>query len=266
MLPYRTRWLLFLFALSLGAMATAGCRDAGMPTDRGRSVMESPTATTQIIRSTATPVASPSLGPLYPVGSCTPNPSDPFNFGIFPDQVGTGPGALGYVSVSQLIVTGHVVEMLPTRWTTADGTRPANPHEGVPQTTTIVTPFVVSLDGPPLLNRTSESLDTGQVVALINGGIVGDDSLTIHLPWMELAIGERVLITLDANPTWLNPPGPVATSKGPGWWLTMKWTLTDDGQAVSYLETRDATEVEAEFRAAIEFLDPLPQPTRQIAP
>jgi len=75
-----------------------------------------------------------------------------------------------------------------------------------------------------------------------------------------------VLITLDANPMSFNQPGLVTTDAGPGWWLTMKWTLTDDGQAVSWLGARDAANLEAEFSDAIEHLNPRTPPTETPAP
>lgn len=262
MLPYRTRWLTFLFALGFGAMALTGCRNA----DNRQPATDTPAATAAIIRGTAALAKSSTPETTTAIGPGSVNLDGTFNLGIIPDLVDPEPGVLGYVSVSQLIVTGRVVEALPAQWTTVDGKRPDNPNEVVPQMATIVTPFIIPLDGSPIVNRTSESLASGQIIALINGGIVGDDSVTIHLPWMRLTVGERVLITLDANPTWLNPPGPIMTSDGPGWWFTMKWTLTEDGQAVAYFETRDTADVVAEFREAVEFLNPRTPPTEQTKP
>ncbi len=248
------RWLLFI--IGLNAIAAGGCRDAGVPVP-----------TIALVGGTATPTISSVPTPTATTTPVSGRAGTPFSRGYFLDVADPDRGALHYVSVSTLIVRGMVVEALPARWTTPDGRRPANLDEdAVPRTETIVTPFIIALDSPALVNRTSDHLNSGQVVALINGGAVGEDSLRIGLPWNHLAIGERVLITLDANPTSVNPPGPVMTSAGPGWWITMKWTLTDDCQATGGDETRDIADLEAEFRDAIRFLDPAASPTTRATP
>lgn len=251
----RTKCITILCAI--GMIALSGSRDA----PSGQQITDTSTDSTGVVQSTASPAPTATPCPSFQSGRPQQTPAEPFNFGLISDQVAEDPGTLGYVSVSQFVVTGRVEEILPARWSTPDGTRPENPYDVVPQSATIVTPYIIALDSPPILNRTSTNLDNGRIVALMNGGNVRNDSVTIHLPWLNLSVGERVLITLDANPTTYNPPGPIATDAGPGWWLTMKWTLTDDGKAVSWLGTRDAADLVAEFSDAIEFLNPRTSPT-----
>jgi len=260
--PNRAKRRTLLVALAIGVLAIAGCRT----TSSTQSTVAIPTSSTKVARGTATPASTATPVSFLPIGSATANPAEPSNFGLILDQVDTDPGALSYVSISQFIVTGRVEKILPARWSTPDGICPGNPYDVVPQAATIVTPYVIALDGRPILNRSSLNLDSGRIIALINGGSVGDDSITIQLPWMNLAVGERVLITLDDNPTTYNPPGPVTTDAGPGWWLTMKWTLAEDGQAVSWRDTRDAADLVAEFSDAIKFLNPRTPPTATPAP
>lgn len=258
----RRVWRMLLI-IGLGVVPIIGCGSADALLDARQLASDTPTPTTEIIRGTVTP-AVPSTP--APTESPTPDPNEPFNYGEFVTLADLGPSLGAFVDYSLLIVTGSVAAILPARWTTPDGKRPDNPYEVVPEIVTIVTPIVIELDAPPILNRTSESLDSGRVIALIHGGVVGDDSVTIHAPWSNYTIGEMVLLTLSAGAgsSGIHTKGTLVVDGSPAWWIAMKWTITEDGQAISYSDTRPLVDIEAQFREAIELHESRswPTPTR----
>lgn len=251
----RRVWLILLI-IGLGVAPIIGCGSADAPLDAEQLASDTPTATTEIIRGTVTPAVPTTPEPTEPPVYHTPDPSEPFNYGQHVTMSNIfDPGST--VEWDQLIVTGSVAAILPARWTTPDGKRPDNPWEVVPEKVTIVTPIVIKLDAPPIQNRTSESLESGRVVALINGGTVGQDSMTVHMPDASYTVGERILLTLStrANSYGICPAGPIMVNGDPGWWIGQKWTISDDGQATSYFGSGPLTEIEARFREAIDWFE-----------
>lgn len=159
------------------------------------------------------------------------------------------------IADAHLAITGRVVEILPARWSTADRQRPADPYAAFSNgEAAIFTPAVITLDGPPLVNRVSLELpiglDSGAVVVALPGGIVGPDSWVVHLPDGKLSVGERVLIVLNHFGIGYRPDQLVPTEQGLAWsFVDPVYELTDTGMAVSYANHPDG---------------PIAQPTDQL--
>jgi hypothetical protein len=212
------------------------------------------------IPGTVTPAIPSTPVPTPTFDLSTPDPSEPYHVAITSSLVAVEPLPLNYFETDQLFVTGRVVELLPARWTTPDGSRPVNPREVVPDVVTIVTPIVLELDGPPVVSLVPVDLSSGRIVILIHGGHVGGDSVTEDVYWHQYTVGERVFVALTAKQIGNKPGGLVPTEAGPGWWIGGKWTLTDDGQAVSYWGSQPAAALIAAFQEAAQRLpvDPTP--------
>ena len=58
-----------------------------------------------------------------------------------------------------------------------DGRRPANPYVENPESIFIITPVVIEIDGPPLVNRDRIGPAARQVVITGFGGQVGQDTV-----------------------------------------------------------------------------------------
>lgn len=106
-----------------------------------------------------------------------------------------------FVALGDLVVTGVVRELLPSRWTTPNGREPAdltNLDPGI----TIVTPVVIDLDQPPLLDLPGHVGTQMRVVLLAEGGTVGRATLTTNGPFNHYSVGTRVVVgafALDNN-------------------------------------------------------------------
>lgn len=132
-----------------------------------------------------------------------------------------------------LWVTGHVVEILPAQWTTPDGQRPENPWATDPGEVFIITPVVIELDGPSLVNRYGADLSAGRVVIAAYGGQVGQDRFETGDPGQRFALGEQVVLGLTDR-LYLN--GDVErrfqTPAGLAWNVGTKYILTENGMAI----------------------------------
>lgn len=126
----------------------------------------------------------------------TPEPSSPYGQGVHVD-FGPPPSVEQLVQGRVLIITGRVIRLLPAQWTTPDAQRPSNPFAENPEQTTIITPVIVELDAPPLVDRFDTTLSGGQQLAVAAfGGQVGEDSVTTNDPSQHFSTGERVLLVL----------------------------------------------------------------------
>lgn len=117
-----------------------------------------PTLTLPPIPTRSIPTPTPTFGP-----------GDPYNIGIH----GAGSYGAGLATQhSELIALGTVLEVLPARWSTPDGTRPPNPHQQPPP---------ASIFRPVIFQSTQ--ILKGQAPEPIlylcaGGGRVGADSVT----------------------------------------------------------------------------------------
>ena len=64
-----------------------------------------------------------------------------------------------------------MIEVLAAQWTTPDGQRPADPSNANGREVYIITPVVIELDGPPLMNRYSANVDAGRIVVAAFGAV-----------------------------------------------------------------------------------------------
>jgi hypothetical protein len=171
-----------------------------------------------------------------PVPSVTPSP--PFILSITGDYAyhpELEPFPIETVEQTHLIIQGTVVNILPARWTTPDGTRPVDPSRAVEsREATIITPVVVQLTGPPIVDRRPPDLpidvSSGEVVIAALGGQVGLDSIRTD-DWSQLfEVGDVVLVGL----TSVSPDraaGLIPTERGPAWSVAFKFDVTTDGRA-----------------------------------
>ena len=231
-------------------LASCGNEDARI---HGAQAAASPTfeLTPTFIAGTVTPAA-----PITPVLEPTPTPwtpvpSDPFNY-TYSMAYGVPPfSADALVSVSDIIATGRVAQILPSHWTTSDGSRPVDPWHTVPDQYTIVTPVVINLDVPPLLNRPDADLSSSQLVIATEGGQVGEDSVTTNMTWDNYVVGDLVLVSVSTMRR-LGPQGLVQTEVGPGWATGMQWVLAADGTATSVGGTLQTTDLISQIQAAVQ--------------
>ncbi len=135
-----------------------------------------------------------------------------------------------------MYVMGIVTEVLPAQWSTTDGKRPpgATQMDLGTDAYAIITPAVVKLDEPPLLNRYGIDLSSGTIVVAAFGGKVGKDGIDINDPSQHLWVGEHMLFGVSDGPymgTTLHVP--YWTPAGPAWTLGTVYWLESDGLALA---------------------------------
>lgn len=140
---------------------------------------------------------------------------------------------------SEMIVIGIVKEILPSKWTSADGKRP-NGIDSFSLENSIYTDITISVD--KYLKNPSSSKE---VTVRIDGGTIGNDILEVDYE-PTFKPGEKVLLfltddvvtsTSNIEPKHLRVTG----------CMLGKFTLTDDGKAVR----RDKTVNQDELLSAI---------------
>jgi hypothetical protein len=125
---------------------------------------------------------------------------------------------------SDTIVIGTVKEILPSKWNTADGKRPANTDEAFSPSCLIYTDVVINID-----EYLKDPLPSQEVTVRVWGGTVINDNLMAEdEPSFET--GEKVLLYLmkDSSPGTkdIAPEHFIVTGL-----LQGKYTLNDDGTA-----------------------------------
>lgn len=114
----------------------------------------------------------------------TPRPSDPYYRGVAVDGWPSLPYSLREAS---LIVLARVRRIFPARWTTPDGNRPANPHDGQ---RTIFTPVLVEVE------RYLKGHGGAQLYLWVNGGKIGQDEVFYSGTFYPPPEGEQVVLFL----------------------------------------------------------------------
>jgi hypothetical protein len=188
---------------------------------------------------TSTPnvVATPTKLPPHkahgtPLTPPTPQPSEAYGQQVVADFGPPVPLAQQFAQYG-LFVIGRVVEVLPAQWTTPDGQRPADPFAENSSEVYIITPAIIALDGPALLNREGADLASGRIVVAVFGGQVGRDTVATTDSSQRLLEGEHVLLGLSRHP-YLNGDVEMqfATPVGVAWNLGLKYVLAPDGLAL----------------------------------
>ena len=126
--------------------------------------------------------------PYLPQNPRTVRPEDPFQVVT---NATTYPNTSIETNGSQLVVRGTITRILPARWTTTDGKRPANPHAQPPQYT-IYRPVLINIE-----QRLKGTPPDQQLALYVPGGEISQDSVR-RLPdtlW-EFSEGEDVISSL----------------------------------------------------------------------
>lgn len=137
---------------------------------------------------------------------------------------------------SDVVLTGSVKEILPAKWSTSDGKEPLNPIEDLGLDVVIYRDVVVSVD-----EYLKNPLSSNDVVVRVLGGTVGNLTLDVEdMPSFEP--GEKVLLFLGED------MDPATKALGPEHFVISgcfqgKFSLTEDGKAVSEGETVDLEEM-----------------------
>jgi len=162
-----------------------------LPAAGPSSTPETPN-TSQIPIPNLTPRVMPSR-PTQP----TPLPSDPYQVLATGTRDTFDPKIIA--QDSSIIVVGIVQDILPARWTTIDGRRPANPHANS-NTDTIYTPVLIKVE------TDVKGLGIQQQLYLYAwGGAIGQDSATWQLDAMyQFKEGERAVLFLNERGQLLN--------------------------------------------------------------
>lgn len=126
-----------------------------------------------------------------PTRVSTPRPADPYIRGVVVDRV---PTVAHSVRESTLIVIATVRRVLPARWTTPDGQRPANPHSAP---FTIVTPVILEIERV-LKGQSSTSL----LYLSGSGGKVDRDVLDYTGVFTTAQVGDRLILFLRESLLW----------------------------------------------------------------
>jgi hypothetical protein len=152
-------------------------------------------------------------------------------------QFAAPPTAEQFAGAYGLIVSGTVTQVLAAQWTTPDGKRPSDVNSAdVPDTYAIITPAIVMLDGPALVDRIGADLPSGNIVVATLGGTVGKDVITTNDPSQHFDVGDHLLIGLIDRSR--------STIAGPAWSVGLIYRLTADGKA--NVAIPDATPVPAQ--------------------
>ncbi len=128
---------------------------------------------------------------------------------------------------SDVILIGTVKEILPSKWNTADGTRPTDDIYDLGWHDVLYTDVMISVDG-----YLKNPLPEKEVIVRIQGGSDGYVSIDVE-DESSFSLGERVFLYLN-NDTWADTKdfGPehfVVTGASQG-----KFTLTDDGRVTQF--------------------------------
>ena len=138
---------------------------------------------------------------------------------------------------SDTIVIGTVKEILPPKWNTVDGKQPNKPLTEIDHLNdTIYTDIVISVD-----EYLKNPLSSNEVIVRSIGGTTGNISMTSDAE-PSFKTGEKVLLYLskDDNPSTkdIGPEHFIVTDYYEG-----KFTLTDDGKAIGYVENTTLNEL-----------------------
>ncbi len=138
---------------------------------------------------------------------------------------------------SDTILIGTVKEILPSKWNTINGKQPNKPLTEIDHLNdTIYTDIVINVD-----KYLKNSLSSKEVIVRSIGGTIGNVSMTSDAE-PSFKTGEKVLIYLskDADPAtkYIGPEHFIVTDFYEG-----KFTLTDDGKAIGYVENTTLKEL-----------------------
>lgn len=198
--------------------AAAGVAAATTTTMTARPAVAVPTVSAPRLPPNAPPRDLPPKQQAPAPPAPTPNPNAPYHLTIDTAQV---PDPRLETRESGIIAVGTVSQVLPARWDTPNGQRPANPF-ALPTTNSIYTPVQLAVDqylkGQP---------SPAPLLFHARGGIVGQDSVEWTADDLNtFQPGEHVVVFLAPWPGHTLNGSPLLAVVG-------HYTITPDGQAVA---------------------------------
>ncbi|HET8626944.1 MAG TPA: hypothetical protein VFL91_05975 [Thermomicrobiales bacterium] len=168
----------------------------------------------------------------------TPNPDAPYTYTLYADRI---PNTAISTGEARLIVIGTVTRVLPARWDTPDGRRPANPW-ATWQQISIFTPVYVAVE-----EEIKGASPQREVLLYAFGGQVGRD-IARREPDRDDAIGEgeRVVLFLSER-----THEPQTLDGSPLWDITERYSITPDGRATNTYRTIPLAQLRAETADAL---------------
>ena len=165
------------------------------------------------------------------------NATDSFGSTVYLDRF---PHIPSTSRLSTVIVIGTVKQILPARWTTADGRRPANPTGY-----TIFRPVFVDVEE---YLKGEQNAKTLQLYAW--GGRIGNDVYETQPDKLyEFQQGERAVLFLEE----LDPAAfPFSIDGSSLWSVQEHYTLTGDDQAQNFYQTLPLPELRATVQTALQ--------------
>ena len=246
----RRRFLQAALLLGAGAGASAALAACGQPetAPAGAAVPALPGAGTPIPDG---PVRIPTTvnapDPQYrptPDHPLPPQPTQPPEAPVNSIAIADGsPNATRATREATVVALGTVRQVLPARWNTPGGGRPANPHSRESrQRDTIFTPVIVQVE-----RYLKGSRPQPQIHLFANGGTVGQDAVRFSGPMtFTFHEGERVVVFLKEDPR-----NPAAPDGAPFWRLVdQRYLIDQDDRATDGVRTVPLQQLLDEIAAA----------------
>lgn len=184
-----------------------------------------------------------------PLPYSTPAPSAPLNIVV---QAASDGNPRLPASLSPLIVIATVLEVRPARWTTRDGSRPANPHDRQ-NPYGIYTPVFVQVS-----QVVKGAVPSTRLALAVPGGVIGVDSIRYGDGLHNFEVGQQVVLFLKPR----NTLPPVELEGLPTWHDNYSYTVTPTQQAVNSYQTLPLQEL-LNIIASVAGPSPIPNITPQ---
>lgn len=235
-------WVVLAAGLGSGVVLASWLVSSALPPDssgRSPSSASTPQASRTVVPTRVAmvvpPVVPTAAAPSRPAEPrSSPGPDDPYRLSIGGRRAADTKAS---TREAEIIAVGTIKQVLPARWTTADGRRPDNPHARG-NLETIFRPVVMNVE-QCLVGEHSQS----ELVMFAFGGTVGQDSVEATISDIyEFDEGQRVIVFLVDK--GLTVGGTHL------WTIIERYTLTPEGQATNSLRTAPLGELLAEIEAA----------------
>lgn len=188
----------------------------------------------------------PNPGPtVYATPQPTLGPDQPWGGGIYAYR---HPNTKVSTAESEIIITGVVKLVGPSRWTTVDAKRPVNPH-AASNKDTIFRPVLVGVD-----TYVKGSIKQPELQIMAFGGSVGQD--TVEWSGDDLYTfkeGQRVILFLNRGGDMSRIQ---ANTRLPLWQVVEHYTVQTDGNASNSYETLPVTRLLKDIKSASDVTRP----------
>lgn len=155
-----------------------------------------------------------------------PKPSDPWQVAVFAEPNTQNVKEL--TEMSTAVIRGTIEDILPARWSTADGKRPDNPFDRS-KSEYIYTPIIIRT------TTTFKGQATAMITMTVGIGAIGNDSLTRHpIEVYSFSKGQDILVFLSES---------YDASVGTVLDFYDKYVITDDSEASDFYRTLPLSEI-----------------------